>query len=186
MNPLDNFLIVGLGNPGPKYELTRHNIGFLLLDAFAMKNKVPLIDEKKFIYGKLKNEQQNIYLLKPQEYMNLSGKAVSEFVNKYKISLDKVLVLHDELDFPFSKIKLKSGGGHAGHNGLKDIISKINSKDFHRLRFGIGRPTSPNIDISDYVLSKFSQEEKKLLPELIKTSIGFIEEWLNKQILLKQ
>lgn len=177
-----HLLIVGLGNPGTKYQRTRHNIGFLILDALAAHFSLSFKEDKKFAIVKHQTQGVQIHLLKPLEYMNLSGKAVSSIVNLYKIPPEKILVLHDEIDFPFTKIKQKIGGGHAGHNGLRDIIEKMGSNAFHRLRFGVGRPTLPEMDVADYVLNNFTEPERENLPVLIKQSLGIIEEWIKKNI----
>ncbi|MCX8000264.1 MAG: aminoacyl-tRNA hydrolase [Leptospiraceae bacterium] len=172
-------LLVGLGNPGPKYQNTRHNIGFMIIDELAKEFGISWKDEKKYQHQKLKlNENINIHFLKPMEYMNLSGSAVVSIINLYKISANNVLVIHDEIDFVFGKIKLKFGGGHAGHNGLKDIIQKLGTNDFHRLRFGVGRPENSFIDVADFVLSPFKEQEKLELPKLIQISKDKILGWI--------
>ncbi|MCB1177203.1 MAG: aminoacyl-tRNA hydrolase [Leptospiraceae bacterium] len=176
----NKFLIVGLGNPGSRYTETRHNIGFKVIEAFVDKHNGSFSSDKKCSSGKIVESVRNVYYLKPLEYMNLSGKCVSSLSNLYKIDIDNILVIHDEIDFPFGKLKMKIGGGAAGHNGLKDIIDKMGKKEFHRLRFGVGRPTNPAIDVADYVLGKFSEEERNDLPKLIQNCIEKIEEWLKK------
>lgn len=175
---LDHLLLVGLGNPGKEYVNTRHNIGFMILDEFIKLYNLSWKEEKKYFYQKIKQENFTLHFSKPMEYMNLSGNSVSEILKLYKISVNNLLVVHDEIDFPFGKIKLKFGGGHAGHNGLKDIIQKISSNDFHRLRFGIGRPSNPQIDIADYVLSNFTEQEQEELPQLIQKAKEKLLEWI--------
>lgn len=153
------FLIVGLGNPGTKYQNTKHNFGFLLSDQIIKDFKFEDLGKKfggELFSGKISD--QKVFLLKPMEYMNLSGSAVLAASTFYKIPKDKIIVLHDDLDLQFGKIKTKIGGGHAGHNGLRDIDEKI-GKEYIRIRLGIGRPQNPDYEISDYVLSKFSKEE---------------------------
>lgn len=176
----DKKLIVGLGNPGTRYENTRHNIGFRVIDEFVNQKGLRFDLDKKCLSTKGIENAITIHYLKPQEYMNLSGNCVSKIANLFKINLDNVLVLHDEIDFPFGKIKMKVGGGAAGHNGLKSIIERMGGNEFHRLRFGVGRPTNPLMDVADFVLSNFSDEEKKQLPELIKVCVGNIESWIKK------
>lgn len=176
---LEHLLLVGLGNPGSKYAHTRHNIGFMIVDELAKDYNISWKDEKKYFYQKFKQETLTLHFLKPMEYMNLSGNAVAEILNLYKISVNNVLVVHDEIDFPFGKIKLKVNGGHAGHNGLKDIIQKISSNAFHRLRFGIGRPIDPSVEIAEYVLSQFNEQEQQKLPELIQKSKEKLLGWIN-------
>lgn len=152
-------LIVGLGNPGQEYEKTRHNAGFLFLDYLYSGT---WLNEPRFngqtAVLKLGNEQ--IRLLKPMNFMNRSGQSVGNLARYYKINPDEILVVHDELDFKVGAIKLKKGGGHAGHNGLRDIIAHLNSNDFYRLRIGIDRPNSSH-QVANYVLSapnKFESE----------------------------
>ncbi len=154
-------LIAGLGNPGTQYERTRHNVGFLFLDYLIDQiadNRWS--DNKKF--NALTNQcsigHHPIYLIKPQTFMNRSGQAVAAACRYYNIDAKQVLVVHDELDFQAGTVKLKSGGGHGGHNGLRDIIAHMNSKDFHRLRIGIGRPSGKS-SVSNYVLSSPSKQE---------------------------
>jgi PTH1 family peptidyl-tRNA hydrolase len=144
-------LIVGLGNPGQEYEKTRHNAGFLFLDYLYSGT---WLNEPRFngqtAVLKMGNEQ--IRLLKPMMFMNRSGQAVGNMARYYKVSPDEILVVHDELDFKTGTVKLKKGGGHAGHNGLRDIIAHLNSNDFYRLRVGIDRPSSSH-QVANYVLS---------------------------------
>lgn len=151
-------LIVGLGNPGDKYAKTRHNAGFWFLDNLSNDFRY----DKKFNaeFAETVIGGQKIYLLKPLTFMNLSGDAVQKAVQFYKISPDKMLVAHDELDFPAGKCKLKKGGGHGGHNGLRDIIAKTGNKDFLRLRIGIDHPGDAR-QVANYVLkapSKIDQQ----------------------------
>jgi PTH1 family peptidyl-tRNA hydrolase len=176
----DKKLIVGLGNPGSRYENTRHNIGFKVLDEFVSKKSLSFDSDKKCPSTKQIDNNVTIYYLKPCEYMNLSGQCVSKIANMYKIVPQDILVVHDEIDFPFGKIKMKQGGGAAGHNGLKSIIEKIGDNGFHRLRFGVGRPTHPEMDVADFVLAAFTDEERKSLSELINGSMGLIESWIKK------
>lgn len=143
-------LIVGLGNPGADYAKTRHNAGFWFLDTLAATD---FRLDKKF-HGELSTTTiagQPVWLLKPMTFMNLSGQSVQAIMSFYKIGLDEILVAHDELDLPTGTIKFKQGGGHAGHNGLRDIIAKCGGKDFLRLRIGIDRPEHAS-DVRHYVL----------------------------------
>ena len=163
---MERTLIVGLGNPGPKYENTRHNIGFLVLDEVASQHRVQLAT-KKFsgIYGQGAGPKSTpLTLLKPQTFMNLSGQSVQPCAHFFKIPVKKIIVIHDELDLPFGMVKLKEGGGHAGHNGLKSLINRLGSKDFIRIRVGIGRPQRQAV--SDYVLSVFSRDESPWLNDI--------------------
>ncbi len=151
-------LIVGLGNPGPKYQWTRHNAGFMVLDRLAEIIRVP-VDRTKF--GGLSGEGAwlgvRLVLLKPQTFMNLSGRAVAEAARFYKIPAADIIVVHDELDVPFGQLRLKEGGGHGGHNGLRSVIAELGSADFLRLRVGIGRPDKGSAE--KYVLTPFPAEE---------------------------
>jgi PTH1 family peptidyl-tRNA hydrolase len=159
-------LFAGLGNPTEKYKNTKHNFGFLLADQIISDYKLTIISNKnsyQLFSGFIKN--QKILLIKPLQYINLSGQAIAEVKNFYKIDPHNIFVMHDDLDIEFGRIKLKLGGGNGGHNGLKDIDAKI-GKNYFRLRLGIGRPENPNYEISDYVLSKFNQEELEKLDKI--------------------
>ncbi len=157
-------LIVGLGNPGQQYDQTRHNAGADFVAQLAERQMTPLKTENKFhgLYGKATLNQQPVHLLIPNTFMNLSGQAVSALANFYKIPPEGILVAHDELDLPPGVAKLKQGGGHGGHNGLRDIISKLgNNKNFYRLRLGIGHPGSAS-QVSGFVLKKAPSSERDL------------------------
>jgi peptidyl-tRNA hydrolase, PTH1 family len=171
-------LIVGLGNPGNTYKFTRHNIGFRIIEELALKNQAAFDGDKKCSTSKYHCDDSVIYLLKPLEFMNLSGACVQKITSKFKISTDDLLVIHDEIDFPFGKIKLKFSGGHAGHNGLRSIIDNLGTNAFHRLRYGIGRPIHPNITVSDYVLSSFSKEEEIEISNLMNLCLQSIQNWI--------
>ena len=154
-------LIVGLGNPGPKYEQTRHNVGFVFVDELARSKGASFKLENKF-HGdvcKLSLAGHDIWLLKPNTFMNLSGKSVAALARFYKIAPESMLVVHDELDIPPGQLRLKQGGGHGGHNGLRDMITQLVSKEFIRLRVGIGHPGQSR-DVSNYVLDKASRDEQ--------------------------
>jgi PTH1 family peptidyl-tRNA hydrolase len=175
----EKLLVVGLGNPGSKYALNRHSIGFMILDELADVEGISFDNEKKCTTAKMTKDNKIIYLAKPLEFMNLSGKGVVAISSKFKISSSAILIVHDEVDFPFARLKLKFGGGHAGHNGLRDIIEKLGTNDFHRLRFGVGRPPKEShIDVADYVLGNFLEEERNKLQELINESIKLIQNWI--------
>jgi len=154
-------LIVGLGNPGPKYEQTRHNVGFVFVDELARSKGATFKLENKF-HGdvcKLSLAGNDVWLLKPNTFMNLSGKSVAALARFYKIAPESILVVHDELDIPPGQLRLKQGGGHGGHNGLRDMIAQLGSKEFTRLRVGIGHPGDSR-DVSNYVLGKASRDEQ--------------------------
>ncbi len=153
-------LVVGLGNPGQKYTKTRHNAGFLLLDEVANSFDVEFSVQPKF-FGQLAEltlDNNKIFLLKPTTFMNRSGQSVSAIMKYYKINSNEILILHDELDFEVGVLKFKCGGGHGGHNGLRDIIASLSVKDFIRLRIGIDRPVAGK-EVADYVLSDFSKKD---------------------------
>ena len=153
-------LIVGLGNPGPEYEATRHNVGFWFVDQLADKLKVSLAPQGKF-FGKAGREG-DVWLLQPTTYMNRSGQAVAALAHFYKITPAEVLVIHDDLDLPPGGIRLKQGGGNGGHNGLKDIQAKLGTPDFWRLRIGIGHPRTLGLSqqVADFVLHQPRKEEQ--------------------------
>ncbi len=185
-------LIVGLGNIGKKYEFTRHNFGFILadflLEHFEDKNcRIDTLSGAKFrgecykvhLKEKLPNNVQQIYIVKPHTLMNLSGECVQPFMAWHDISVDNLLVLHDELDISFSDVRLKTGGGLAGHNGLKSIAERLSTQDFHRLRLGIGRPEYN--DVAHYVLTPFSNDEADKLNDVLKNAVEKVEIFLNKK-----
>ncbi|MBU3696087.1 aminoacyl-tRNA hydrolase [Dechloromonas sp.] len=156
-------LIVGLGNPGPEYEATRHNVGFWFVDHLADKLKISLAPQGKFL-GRA-GRSGELWLLQPTTYMNRSGQSVAALANFYKISPAEILVIHDELDLPPGGIRLKQGGGNGGHNGLKDIQAKLGTPDFWRLRLGIGHPRTLGLSqqVADFVLHQPRKEE---LPDI--------------------
>jgi PTH1 family peptidyl-tRNA hydrolase len=171
-------LIVGLGNPGQQYEKNRHNAGFLFLDNLLSTYVGNWMNESKFqgITGSCNIGGNKVILLKPQTFMNRSGLSVGALVRYYKYKTEDVLVVHDELDIPSGEVKLKMGGGHAGHNGLRDIIASLGEKNFYRIRLGIGRPAS-GLSVLDYVLSNFSKEDRSKLEavfELLETQMDNI------------
>lgn len=167
-------LIVGLGNPGSKYTWTRHNAGFMVLDAVSRAAGIS-IGRKSFsgLIGEGTFRGERLLLLKPQTYMNLSGRSVLEALQFYKLSPSDLLVIHDDLDIPFGKVKLKDGGGHGGHNGLRSLQQHLGGGHFARLRVGIGRPVHG--DAADYVLSSFSKEELADLPGLLDELARLVE-----------
>ena len=169
-------LIVGLGNPGPEYEQTRHNAGFWLVDNLA--GSVRLSRETRFnaLAAKTVINGQEIWLLEPQTYMNRSGQSVGALARFYKITPEEVLVVHDELDLPPGTAKIKKGGSSGGHNGLKDITAALGTQDYWRLRIGIGHPRSLGLQqaVSDFVLHRPRKEEQSLINEAIDKSLGAI------------
>ena len=172
-------LIVGLGNPGPDYEQTRHNAGFWLVDNLA--NSLPnarLQRESGFnaLVAKTIIGGNQLWLLEPQTYMNRSGQSVGAIARFYKIQPDEVLVVHDELDLPPGAAKLKKGGSSGGHNGLKDITSALGTQDYWRLRIGIGHPRTLNLNqpVADFVLHRPRREEQLLIEEAIEKALRII------------
>ena len=164
-------LIVGLGNPGPEYDQTRHNAGALFVERLAASKGVNLVADRKYfgLVGKFNHQGREVRLLIPTTYMNRSGQAVAALANFFKIKPEEILVAHDELDMPPGVAKLKQGGGHGGHNGLRDIIAQLgNQNNFHRLRLGIGHPGHASL-VSGFVLGRAPRSEQDLLD----TSIGF-------------
>jgi peptidyl-tRNA hydrolase, PTH1 family len=172
-------LIVGLGNPGPEYEQTRHNAGFWLVDNLADGiARCRLAREARFnaLAAKSRIAGQEVWLLEPQTFMNRSGQSVGALARFYKIAPDEVLVVHDELDLPPGSAKIKKGGSSGGHNGLKDITSALGTQDYWRLRIGIGHPRSLNLqqDVVDFVLHRPRKDEQSLINEAIEKSLGVI------------
>ncbi|HLA74864.1 MAG TPA: aminoacyl-tRNA hydrolase [Gammaproteobacteria bacterium] len=162
-------LIAGLGNPGPDYEQTRHNVGFWLVDELARQGGVNFKFESKFQGAVCKytvsGQPQSCWLLKPHTFMNRSGQAIAGLASFYKIPLENILVVHDDLDLPVGTLRLKQGGGHGGHNGLRDIIAHLGD-NFMRLRIGIGHPGKGN-DVTNYVLNRPAKQEETLLHDAV-------------------
>lgn len=172
-------LIVGLGNPGDKYEATRHNAGFWWVDQLAASSNSKLALDAKFfgIAGKLA-PTPDVWLLKPTTFMNASGKAVAALANYYKITPAEILVIHDELDLSPNTVKLKKGGGHGGHNGLKDITAALGTADFWRLRLGIGHPGDKN-EVVNFVLKAPTKDEHAAINRCIDESVNVTNLLLN-------
>ena len=158
-------LIVGVGNPGPQYEKTRHNIAWMLLESFPLFQHSTWKGKFKGLYAETTLAGEKVYALKPQTFMNLSGESVQPFAAFFKLNPSEILVIHDELDIPFGQVHFKMGGGLAGHNGLKSIAQHLGTDQFARMRVGIGRP--PHGNVSSWVLSPFSSEESIHLNLLI-------------------
>ncbi len=172
-------LIVGLGNPGPEYEKTRHNAGQWFVEQLARRYNVPLKADPKYfgLTGKFLLNGHEIKLLIPTTYMNLSGKAVAAMAQFFKVAPEQILVAHDEMAIAPGVAKFKLGGGHAGHNGLKDITSKLgNNANFYRLRLGIGHPGQKDL-VTGYVLGKAPQAEQKLIEDALDESLRCLELW---------
>lgn len=170
-------LLVGLGNPGQQYEKTRHNVGFLFLEELVSELGCVWINEPKYqgSFSECGIAGRKVMLLKPDTFMNRSGLSVEKITRYYKLAPEEILVIHDDLDFDVGVVKLKKDGGHAGHNGLKDIIAHLGSKDFYRLRIGIGRPAMGR-SVADFVLSPPSKNEWKLIASSFSLSRSFINQ----------
>jgi PTH1 family peptidyl-tRNA hydrolase len=164
---LSTHLVIGLGNPGRKYEKTRHNAGFLVVDRLASESSEAL--EKKqlgALVASVRLGNNPTILAKPQSFMNLSGQPTTSLRGYYKVEDDDIVVVHDDVDIPFGEVRVKSGGGHGGHNGLRDINQKLGTNCYARVRVGVGRPPEGH-DTANYVLGRFSSEESSSLDELI-------------------
>ncbi len=170
-------LIVGLGNPGRKYSRTRHNIGFLCLEAYASKQAIEFKKDKKFI-GDIAQLSHG-FLLKPSTYMNRSGDSVKALVDYYKIDAQDILIIHDDLDLPTGKIRLRYQGGHGGHKGLMSIFTALGTSNIKRIKFGIGKPEA--MDPKDYVLKKFQKSEGDAVIESINKVKEIISDFLEDQ-----
>ncbi|MFD9545733.1 aminoacyl-tRNA hydrolase [Nocardia salmonicida] len=169
-------LVVGLGNPGPEYERTRHNVGFLVADVLAERIGGRFAVHKKsgadLLQARLDGRQ--ILLAKPRTYMNLSGRPVAALAKFFSVPVDQVIVVHDELDLPFGILKLKQGGGEGGHNGLRSISQALTTKEYLRTRIGIGRPPGRQ-DPADYVLKPFAAPERKEVPVIVEQAADAVE-----------
>jgi len=168
------FLIAGLGNIGPEYELTRHNIGFLVLDRFADNEKVQFKTERLADKAEIKFKGKTLHLIKPNTYMNLSGKAINYWLQELKIPKENLLVIVDEIALPFGSIRLKANGSAGGHNGLKNIEALLGGQDYPRVRVGIGSDYNKGQQV-DFVLSRFTDKEFEELPAIMDNVIKLIE-----------
>ncbi|MGM7637421.1 aminoacyl-tRNA hydrolase [Bacillus sp. Hm123] len=176
-------LIVGLGNPGSKYEGTRHNIGFDIIDELAERFQTPLTEAKhKGVYAVVRKGTEKMILLKPLTYMNLSGESIGEVMRYYNIDVEDLLVIYDDLDLPVGKIRLRQKGSAGGHNGIKSTIAHVGTQQFNRIRIGIDRPTPP-MKVSDYVLGRFTAEEQASMKSVITTSVDAVEAWIDQPFL---
>ncbi len=169
-------LIVGLGNPGKEYENTRHNVGFDIIDKYVLIKNIEK-SKSKFngIYYETTIKNEKVILLKPQKYMNLSGEVVKKFVDYFKIKIEDILIIHDDLDQDIGKIKLKQNSSSGGHNGIKNIELNLNTKDYKRLKIGISN--NKMIDTKDFVLGKFSNEERKIIDKSIDICLNIIDDF---------
>jgi peptidyl-tRNA hydrolase, PTH1 family len=182
----DRWLIVGLGNPGPEYAGNRHNAGFLVADELATRASVKFKRDRSRAHvatGRLDGVQ--VVLAKPMTFMNLSGGPVAALRTFYKIPTERIVVVHDELDIPFGSIRLKLGGGDNGHNGLRSVSSALHTRDYYRVRIGIGRPPG-RMDPADYVLRDFPKSERSELPEIVDRSADAVEALLSRGLAAAQ
>ncbi len=160
-----DYIVVGLGNPGSKYQNTRHNIGFETLDYIAEKNNVSVTKAKfSALYGVWETDGKKIMFLKPQTFMNLSGEAVMQAAKFYKVPAENIIVIYDDISLDVGKMRIRQKGSAGGHNGIKSIISHI-GQEFPRIKMGVGQKPHPDYDLADWVLGKFTDSEKKLLSE---------------------
>jgi PTH1 family peptidyl-tRNA hydrolase len=181
---LDTYLLIGLGNPGREYRDTRHNVGFMLIDRLVVRlNAQGMKVQSKAIVTTATHEGRKLLLAKPQTYMNLSGQSAQSLLNFYKLPIEHMLVAHDDLDIPFGTIRIRPKGGPGGQGGMASTIQQLGTKDFARLRIGIGRPPG-RMDPAAFVLQDFSREEMKLLSEIIDraadAALTFVTDGLNK------
>jgi len=171
-------LIVGLGNPGKEYEKTRHNAGFRFIDAYAKSQNITFNKEKfNGLYTEFNYNNEKVILLKPQKYMNLSGEVVKDFVKFYKINLEDILIIYDDLDTEKGKIKIKYKGSSGGHNGLKNIENHLKTQEYKRIKIGISKDKDQ--DKIDYVIGKVPNEEYELINSVNKKAENIIDDYLN-------
>ena len=172
------YLIVGLGNPGKQYDMTRHNIGFHTIDYIADKYGAKLTKLKfKAVYGEATISGEKVYLVKPQTYMNLSGESIREVVNFYKISNEEVIVIYDDISLEVGRLRIREKGSHGGHNGIKSIIANLGTDVFPRVKIGVGAPKG---NLVSHVLGKFSDDEVEILRETIKASSDAVSIMISK------
>lgn len=184
----DTWLIVGLGNPGPRYEATRHNVGQMVLDELAARRRESFKAHKanaRVVETWLRPGAAKLVLAKPNSFMNVSGGPASQLARFYGTEAERVVVVHDELDIPFDSIKLKVGGGHGGHNGVRDIAKALGTADFPRVRVGIGRPAGRQ-DPADWVLDPFGAAERTTLPILVSDAADAVETLIDEGLVAAQ
>ncbi|MCM2282702.1 MAG: aminoacyl-tRNA hydrolase [Bdellovibrionaceae bacterium] len=170
------WMVVGLGNPGAKYLMNRHNVGFMALDNFtAGVGDLPSREERKSVTCRFRMDEEEVLFVKPQTFMNKSGEAVRDLMQFYKIELPRLIVVHDEIEIPFGALRLVQNRGPGGHNGLKSINETLGSQDYLRIRIGVGRPPHPKMDVADWVLQNFSPDEAGRLTPILNAAGDAVE-----------
>lgn len=176
-------IIVGLGNPGKQYESTRHNIGFHVIDELSSRLNIPLTQSKfNGMYGISHVGTEKVMLLKPLTYMNLSGECIVPMMDYFEVADEEIVVIYDDLDLQVGKLRLRQKGSAGGHNGIKSIIQHLGTQEFNRIRIGVDRPKN-GMKVSDYVLSRFTEDEKSDIEHAVKKSADACEDWLTKSFL---
>ncbi len=171
------YIIAGLGNPGSQYEMTRHNIGFHIIDYIADEKGVRVNKLKfKALYGETRIGNEKVILVKPQTYMNLSGESIRDFCEFYKLPPENVIIINDDVSLEPGRIRIRAKGSAGGHNGLKSIIYQLNSDGFPRIKVGVGAPGHKDYDLADYVLGRFTKEEIPLFEKVIKCAAQVCDE----------
>lgn len=173
------YLIVGLGNPGKEYAQSRHNIGFMVLDRLAERYNVKFTryEQRAFIV-KIATEQRVLIFAKPQTFMNLSGQSVAALVRFYKVPLERLMIVYDDIDLPFGTLRMRPGGSSGGHKGMQSILTRLGREDIPRLRVGVGRPSSSRA-AANYVLNEFNAREKVDLPLILDRAAQAVQDWIN-------
>lgn len=179
---INRWIIAGLGNPGREYRETRHNVGFFMIDQLSNTLQIPLNKiRNKAIVGEGTNRERRIILVKPQTFMNLSGSAIVQLMRFYKVPFERLLVIHDDLDLPVGKIRIRPGGGSAGQKGMTSVISQLGSDEFPRLRIGIGRPTG-RMEVADFVLTTFTKADQEIMAATFLQAEKAVLMWLEEGI----
>ena len=173
----ESYLVVGLGNIGPEYARTRHNMGFMVLDAWSQASNAVFTTQRYGDLASLSIKGRNVWLLKPSTYMNLSGNAVRYWLQKLPVTQDRLIVICDDINLPFGTLRMRKNGSDGGHNGLKNIAETLGSTDYVRIRMGVGHDFSQGAQV-DYVLGNLSEEESSQMPELCKSVIQGVNDWI--------
>jgi PTH1 family peptidyl-tRNA hydrolase len=176
------YIIVGLGNPGKKYDITRHNIGFEVIDELAREHQIKINKSKfKSLVGEGFIGSEKVLLMKPQTYMNLSGQAVMKALDFYKVPIENLIVIYDDIDVEFAKIRIRKKGSGGSHNGMRNIIYLLQDDQFPRVRMGVGRP-HPNQPLADYVLQRFTKKEQEEMIPVVQDSVQAIEVMVRQDV----